>query len=358
MTTVEAHINLPALRHNLEQVKSLIPSSKIMAVIKANAYGHGLIRAAQTLIDSDGFAVARLDEALSLRSAGIKKPIIILEGFTDADDLQIMALHALQVVVHHSFQLEILESTPLKTSIDVWLKIDSGMHRLGIKPGLAQSAWWRLQDAESVATVRLMTHLASADELDSQQTGKQISCFQAATSGLQGDRSIANSAGIIAWPESCSGWARPGIMIYGVSPFQDKSAADFSLIPAMTLKSKLIAINHFNEGDAIGYGAAWVCPESMPVGVIACGYGDGYPRHAQSGTPVLINNQRARVIGRVSMDTVCVDLRGINDAKIGDKVTLWGEGLPVEEVARHSSTIAYELLCGVTQRVRFIDELR
>ncbi len=355
MATVEAYINLSSLKYNLEQVKLLAPNSQVSAVIKANAYGHGLVRTAKALSDVDGFSVARLDEAKLLRDAGLDQPIVILEGFSDTQDLQEISHYSLQVVVHHVFQLEILESAQLPTPIDVWLKIDSGMHRLGIKPGQAQSAWWRLQDANSVAIVRLMTHLASSDEFSSEQTNKQTRCFQAATAGLQAERSIANSAGIIHWPDTHANWVRPGIMLYGVSPILGKIAGDFNLKPVMTLKSQIISINQFREGDPIGYGASWVCPEDMPIGVVACGYGDGYPRHAQLGTPVLIRGQRVPLIGLVSMDSICVDLRGIDDIDIGEEVTLWGDGLPVEEVAQHASTVAYELLCGVSQRVRCIE---
>ncbi len=350
---VEACIDLGALRHNLQRVKQSAPESKVMAVVKANGYGHGLLRMAQALEGADALVVARVDEALQLREAGIEKSIVVLEGFSEPADIELMADHSLQLVIHHLSQIDLLEQCEPSRPVDVWLKIDSGMHRLGVSAGLAQSAWWRLQDCGAVAAVRLMTHLASADERDSDQTARQLACFQAATAGLAAEQSIANSAAILAWPESRADWVRPGIMLYGISPFEGEGAEAHGLLPVMTLSARLMAVNRFREGDCIGYGASWVCPEDMAVGVVSCGYGDGYPRHVAPGTEVLLNGQRVPLIGRVSMDTLCVDLRQQPQAAIGDKVVLWGEGLPVEEVAQRASTIPYELLCRVAARVAF-----
>jgi alanine racemase len=230
------------------------------------------------------------------------------------------------------------------------------MHRLGVKPEQVADLRGRLSRCASVRQpVGLFTHFASADEPDSDQTRDQLAQFERATAGLAGERSIANSAAILVWPESHSDWVRPGIMLYGVSPFAERTAAAFDLQPAMTLTSRLIAVNHYRKGDAIGYGASWRCPEDMPVGVVAIGYGDGYPRHAVSGTPVLLNNCRVPLVGRVSMDSISVDLRSQPDAAAGDPVVLWGRGLPVEEIATHAGTIPYELLCRLTTRVRFIE---
>ncbi len=350
---VEACIDLDALKHNLQRVKQSAPRSKVMAVIKANGYGHGMLRMARALAEADALVVARVDEALQLRQAGIEKELIVLEGFSEPADIELLANEAVQMVIHHPTQIKVLEQVSLSCPVNVWLKIDSGMHRMGVPAGLAQSAWWRLQDCDAVAEVRLMTHLASADERHSGQTSKQLACFQAATAGLQTERSIANSAAILSWPDAQADWVRPGIMLYGVSPFEDEDAQSLDLKPVMTLASRLIAVNHFREGDAVGYGASWVCPENMPVGIVSCGYGDGYPRHIAEGTPVLLNGQRVAVIGRVSMDTICIDLRQQPDASVGDKVVLWGPGLSVEEVAQRASTIAYDLLCRVTARVTF-----
>ena len=377
----QAQINLSALQHNLKRVREVSPQCRIMAVIKANGYGHGMVRVARALsfIDAgaDAFGVASIDEAVVLRDAGITAPITLLEGFFEPAELMLIQQYSFDVVIHHPAQLNILEVTPLTTPITVWLKVDSGMHRLGFAPEDVPEAWRRLAACRSVRKpVRLMTHLASADDLVSPQTQQQLACFNLATMGIAAERSIANSAAILGWPQThnapFANWVRPGIMLYGVSPFINGTAAatsgilphaalahpcaaDYDLKPVMTLTSKLIAINHYKKGDAIGYAASWVCPHDMPVGVVAMGYGDGYPRHAVPGTPVLVNGQRVPLIGRVSMDMLSVDLSSQPQAHIGDAVTLWGEGLPVEEVARCASTIPYQLLCGVTQRVKFVE---
>ncbi len=350
---VEVCIDLNALKHNLQRVKQSAPQSRIMAVIKANGYGHGIVRMAQAMSEADAFVVARVDEALQLREAGIDKMLVVLEGFFEPADIELMANQSIQAVIHHPSQIDTLEHCSLPQPLNVWLKVDSGMHRMGVSAGLAPSAWWRLQDCDAVDEVRLMTHLASADEPDSEQTTKQLACFQAATAGLVAERSIANSAAILAWPESHADWVRPGIMLYGVSPFEAQEAQAYDLQPVMTFSSHLIAVNRFREGETVGYGATWVCPENMLVGVVSCGYGDGYPRHVAEGVEVLLNGQRVPLIGRVSMDTLCVDLRSQPQAQIGDKVVLWGSGLPVEEIARKASTIPYELLCRVAARVAF-----
>lgn len=354
----QAQINLHALRHNLQRVREAAPQCRIMAMVKANAYGHGMVRVARALVDAgtDALGVASIDEAMMLRDAGIAVPITLLEGFFEPAELMLIQQHTLDVVIHHPAQLAILEATPLATPITVWLKVDSGMHRLGFAPEQAPQVWQRLTACRSVRPpVRLLTHLASADDLASPQTPQQLACFNAATAEIKADRSIANSAAILGWPQTHDGWVRPGIMLYGASPFINDTAMAHDLKPVMTLTSQLIAINHYKKGDAIGYAASWVCPHDMPVGVVALGYGDGYPRHAVSGTPVLVNGKRVPLIGRVSMDMLSVDLSGQPHTYIGDAVTLWGEGLPVEEIARCASTIPYQLLCGVTPRVKFIE---
>ncbi len=350
---VEAHINLTALTHNLARVRKIASNSKVMAVIKANAYGHGMLQVAKALAAADAFAVARLHEAVQLRQAGINNEIAVLEGFSNSAELKDFAHYDLQAVVHQPSQIELLRRNQLEKPIQVWLKIDSGMHRMGVAPETVPACWKVLQKIESVSTLRLMTHLASADDRCSDQTQQQLDVFKRATAGIQAETSIANSAGILGWPQTHSDWVRPGIMLYGVSPFLDGWGVDEGLELVMSLTSRLIAVSHFKQGDAIGYGASWRCPENMPIGVVSCGYGDGYPRHAVPGTLVMVNGIPTPLLGRVSMDTICVDLRQQPDAEVGDPVLLWGESMPVEEIAQSATTIPYEILCSVTQRVQF-----
>jgi len=351
---VEARINLRALEHNLQQIQRHAPQSKVLAIIKANGYGHGMTRVARALNSADGFGVASFEEAVGLRDAGISQPVMLLSGFLEAAELPLIARQQLWVTVHHPFQVEMLERTPLPEPITVWLKIDTGMHRLGIAPEQVRSLWQRLQDLDWVRKpIGLMTHFACADERDNAMTREQITRFDAAVNDLPGDRSLANSAGILAWSDSQRHWIRPGIVLYGASPFAGAPARDLGLQPVMTLKSKLISIHFVKRGEAIGYGATWICPEDMLVGIVAMGYGDGYPRHAKPGTPVLVAGRRVPLIGRVSMDSLFVDLRSYAEAQIGDSVVLWGDELPVEEVAVCANTIPYELLCKVTGRVKF-----
>lgn len=352
-SVVTVEIDCSALRHNLQRVYEAAPGAKVVAVIKANAYGHGLIRVAKVLQQAgvQAFAVARLNEALQLREAGIQQPIISLEGFLNSAELNELARHDVQVVVHHISHVELLEQQQLHKPVSVWLKIDSGMHRLGVPAQRVTELWQRLTQCGSVKELRLMTHLASADVRNSEQTQQQLKLFSEITNGMMAEVSIANSAGILGWTQSHGQWVRPGLMLYGASPFINGRGEHEGLRPVMTFTSHLIAVNQFKKGDAIGYGASWYCPEDMAVGVVACGYGDGYPRHAKAGTPVLLNDRRLPLVGRVSMDTLCVDLRTAPMAKIGDAVTLWGKGLPVEEVAECAATIPYELLCAVAGRV-------
>lgn len=352
-STTRALIDLNALRHNLRRVRELAPASQIMAIIKADAYGHGIVRVAQALGDVDAFGVARFNEAIALREAGITQPIVLLGGFLEAAELPLICQHRLSVVVHQSSQLDMLEYTLLSTPVPVWLKVDSGMHRLGFPPNRVKDAWERLKRCPSVAKpLRLMTHLASADDRADDLTLKQLACFTASVAGLEAEQTIANSAAILGWPQTHADWVRPGLMLYGVSPFPGHTATQDGLKPVMTLSTKLIAKHALSKGASVGYGASWTCPQDMQVGIAAIGYGDGYPRHAVSGTPVLLNGQRVPLIGRVSMDMICVDLRSQPEASVGDPVILWGEGLPVEEVAQHASTIPYELLCAVARRVK------
>ena len=349
-TTV--HLDLEALVHNLQRVRAAAPGRKAAVAVKAEAYGHGLVRVAQTL-DADAFAVACLEEGLALREAGVSRPILLLEGVFEAMELPLCARHDLQIAVHHPEQALMLERARLAHPVRVWLKLDTGMHRLGLEPDTAAATFRRLRLLPAVASgIGWMSHLARADERDCDYTLGQVQLFEAATADLPGERSLANSAGILGWPQTHFDWVRPGIMLYGASPFVDSLAADEGLQPVMTFHTRLISIKRLRKGEPVGYGGTWRCPEDMDVGVAAVGYGDGYPRHAPSGTPVLINGREAPLIGRVSMDMITLDLREHPEARLDDRVTLWGGGLPVERIAQAAGTIAYPLLCGITARVR------
>lgn len=352
----KALIDHAALRHNLRQVRNAAPQSKVWSVIKANAYGHGMLRAALALQQSDGFAVARLDEGLKLRQAGFPHPILIMSGCYSPEEWLAAIDNGFDVAVHQSHQIDLLDSlTQSKAAINVWLKIDSGMHRLGIQPGQVPHLAARLADHPALREINLMTHLANGDDRSDGYTEQQIGCFDAIDTMPFSQRSIANSAGVLGFPASHREWVRPGIMLYGVSPFIDASAEALGLEPAMTFCSQVISVQQCRKGDPIGYGGTYRCPEDMPVAVIAAGYGDGYPRHAEPGTPVLLGDRRLPLAGRVSMDMITVDARGYPQVAVGDSVVLWGEGLPVEEIAESSGTIGYELLCGITSRVEFVD---
>ena len=351
MRPTRALINPEALRHNYSRVRTYAPSASIMAVIKANAYGHGLVWAAKTLRDASAFGVASVEDGAQLRDAGIKQPICLLEGFFHPEELPALVRYQLSSVVHHESQLWDLEHAGKIEPIDVWVKVDTGMHRLGFPPEALPKVIKRLKVCMAAGRVRVLSHFPSADNRFDTTTPYQIQQLQEMTQNLNVERSIANSAGIVNWPSSHFEWVRPGIMLYGVAPVIGTSAAELDLKPVMTFVSELIAINPRRKGETIGYGGDWVCPEDMPVGVVAVGYGDGYPRHAPPGTPVLVNGTRVPIVGRVSMDMVTVDLRQLPEAKVGDPVVLWGAGLPVEEIALLSGTIGYELLCCVTARV-------
>lgn len=349
-------IDRAAARANLARARALAPRQRLMAVVKADAYGHGVARMAQLYAGADAFGVACLEEAVELREAGVDAPIGLLEGpFSPAELPEIQRL-GLDTVVHHEEQVRMLELAPAGRPVRVWLKVDSGMHRLGVEPGQAAALWQRLHGAAAVAggTV-LATHLASAHLRAGDSVDAQLRAFETALAGLPGPRSIANSAALLSRPDTRGDWVRPGLMLYGVSPFEDCTAAELGLAPVMTLRSALISVRRVPAGEGVGYGGTWRCPETMPVGVVALGYGDGYPRHAGSGTPVLVNGVRTQVIGRASMDMITVDLRPVPAAAIGDPVVFWGRGLPVEEIAAHAGTIPYELLCSVRVRARFVE---
>jgi len=353
-----AVIDLAALRHNLERVRTVAPNSRILAVVKANAYGHGLFRIAKALgTDVDALAVARVGEGVALRQAGVSHPVVVLEGCVNQQELDQAVANQLELVVHNPEQVTLLQQHKVNSPVACWLKIDTGMHRLGLSIDSAQIAFERLRMCDSVlGTPRLMTHFANADDLADQTTLKQWQLFQTTIPELDAEISAANSGAVLGWPETHADWVRPGIMLYGVSPFINGRPEAHDLHPVMSLQSQLIAINHYKKGDAIGYGGSWVCSENITVGVVSIGYGDGYPRHAASGTPALLNGKRIPLVGRVSMDMISLDLRSCPEAQIGDLVTLWGPGLPVEEVAEAANTIPYQLLCSVTARVDFVEE--
>ncbi len=341
-----AFIDLVALSHNFQRVKLLAPNSRIMAVIKADAYGHGMLQVARALAEADGFAVACLAEALKLREAGFTQPITILQGFHSGEELQAMIDLRLRPTVHQQWQLKLLEQVS-QGSLEVWLKVNTGMGRLGFSVEQAGAAWQRLQACACVSHCGLMSHFANADEPDHVSNREQIEHFRQLAQGFACETTLANSAGLIAFKEAQGDWVRPGIMLYGSSPITGQSAADLGLKPVMQLKSRIISINTLRKGEAIGYGSDWRCPQDMPVGVVAIGYGDGYPRHAGSGTPVWIAGKLSQLLGRVSMDMITVDLRGLEHAKIGDEVVLWGNELSVDDIAKHAGTISYELLCNM-----------
>lgn len=352
----QAIINLAALRHNVTRVKYYAPASKILAIVKANGYGHGSVNVAQAIADTvHGFGVACLAEALTLRQAGIKQRILILEGFFKPQELPLIAAQELDIVVHNFEQIAALNSIRLARPVLVWLKVDTGMHRLGFSLEQIEEALRALSGNPNICEpIHWMTHFSDADNLSSSKTTIQIQrfqrLFQADSVGL---KTLANSAGIVAWPDSHADYVRPGLMLYGVSPLLHKRAAEFELKPVMTLRTELIAINEVKAGETIGYGSTWTAPTDMRVGIAAIGYGDGYPLHAKSGTPVLLNGQRTQLVGRVSMDMLAVDLRSQPKAKIADPIILWGEGLPIEEIATWADTIPYELFCSVSRRVEF-----
>jgi alanine racemase len=352
--TTTATINLAALLHNVQQVRRFAPNSHIIAMVKANAYGHGLLTVAHALQDQvDALGVARIHEALMLRRAGIHGRIVLMEGFFETWELPLIIQHNLEIVVHQMPQVQALLASHLTKPVPVWLKLDTGMHRLGFSAEEFIAAWHRLHECDAVAPdIMLMSHFAQAEYTSSDKTTQQIACFNEITHDLPGPRSLANSAAIMAYPTSHGDWVRPGIMLYGVSPFADKTAADLQLQPVMTLTSRLLNIRQCHKGDALGYGGTFICPEDMLIGLAAVGYGDGYPRYVPpTGTPILVNGQATQILGRVSMDMICVDLRNIQHPHIGDTVTLWGEGLPVEVIAQAAQTNSYELLCGITSRV-------
>lgn len=357
MRPILATISQQALAHNLNVVKQHAPLSKAMAVVKANGYGHGLLNVAQGLSTADGFAVLGLNEAIDLREAGYTQTILLLEGVFELAELNIAASFNVDVVVHCAEQLLMLEQAHLLTPIHVHLKMNSGMNRLGFKPEAYQAAYARLKQCPHVASITLMTHFATADEAPGVELPFNI--FQQATQGLAAPRSLANSAAILRHPSLHADWVRPGIMLYGASPVSGASAAGFGLKPVMQFSSQIIAVQSINAGESVGYGNRFTATQPTRVGIVACGYADGYPRHAGQnvatdfphGAPIAVAGKLTQTLGRVSMDMLYCDLTDIPEANIGAAVELWGAQVPVDAVAQASGTIGYELLCAVAPRV-------
>jgi alanine racemase len=350
---VSVTIDMGALRHNLEVIRKLAPKSRVMAVIKANAYGHGLVAAARALDAADAFAVARIDEGLALRAGGINKPIVLLEGVFDAEQLNAAAAADFELVIHSPEQIELLRAAPSEVKFKVWLKLDSGMNRLGFKGETFVAAHAALSASPALkGPVNLITHLASADMPELPTTAEQLMVFAAATRSLAGERSIGSSAAIIGFPDSQADWVRPGLLLYGLSPFRGSTGADHGLKPVMTLRSRILAVKDLAIGEQVGYGGEWTATRPTRLAIAAVGYGDGYPRSASSGTPVLVNGEHAALAGKVSMDMIAIDVTDVERTPaVGDPVVLWGEGLPVEEIAIWSETVPYTLVCGINQRV-------
>lgn len=344
------------MRANLALARKQAKGAKVWAVIKANAYGHGLERAMRAFADADGLALVELDCAVKLREWGWKKPILLLEGFFEPDDIATLVDHQIQPAIHNQEQLAMLKAHGLSSPIDVHLKMNSGMNRLGFKPPAFRQAYANLRAIPEVRRIGLFTHFANAEvQADNPVTlEEQVRRFQDACEGLEGARSLCNSAGCLLHPELSADWVRPGIMLYGATPGAKKAAA-FGLLPAMTLSSQLIEIQELAAGEAVGYGSTFVADRPMRIGVVACGYADGYPRHAPLGTPVLIDGVKTKLVGRVSMDMLTVDLTPVPSAKVGSSVILWGEGLPIDEVAQAAGTVGYELMCALMPRVRVVE---
>ena len=342
------------LLHNLATIRATAPRAKIMAMVKANAYGHGIVEVGHRLDGLvDALGVASVDEALILRSAGVRAPITLIEGIFTPDEFRIASEQKFCVAFHHAGQIQALKDNPPRHLLHAWLKIDTGMGRLGFLPEDVPDALKALSNSPSLRQpVGILSHFACADEPEHPQNQKQITAFQKFTATYKGPKSFCNSAAIFSIPSQHYDWVRPGLSLYGASPLAGRTAESLGLKPVMTLRSRLISIKTVQQGETIGYGSRFQCPETMPVGIIAIGYGDGYPRSAQNGTPVLVNQTRCPVIGRVSMDMTAIDLRPCPTAAVGAEVTLWGDGLPIEEVAETTSNINYDLLTGVRERAR------
>lgn len=354
---IRARIHLDAVRHNYRQAKTLAPGARALAVVKANAYGHGAVVVARALAEeADGFAVAYLEEAMELRESGIRAPILLLDGVFSPEEMTILDRARLTPVIHSRLQLDWLLAARPERPLDCWLKMDSGMHRMGFAPEDFAAAYAELADCPHVRSLVLMSHFARADEPDHHYTEQQMRVFARATAAMRAPRSLSNSAAVLAWPRAHGDWTRPGIMLYGASPLGDEHLSADMLRPVMTLESALISVRDLDAGEPVGYGGRFVCERPTRVGVAAVGYADGYPRHAPDGTPVAVRGHMTRIVGRVSMDLVTLDLTGIEDAAIGDPVELWGAQVSANAVAEASGTIAYQLFTNINRRVPLIYE--
>ncbi len=358
MRRAYAEVSQQALRHNYQVVKSLAPKSKVLAMIKANAYGHGLLDVAHAFKEADAFGVACMDEALTLRQSGVTNPIVLMEGFSHTDELDFLQDCQLTTVIHNFAQIEALRIASSYHPIPVWIKVNTGMNRLGFHPDDFLNAYQQIKNIPAVKLQGVMTHFPKADDTACDMTQNQINQFNTMLAELSGEagitkleKSLANSAGIIAWPDSHQDWVRPGLMLYGASPILNKTSKSLGLLPAMQLFAEVIAIQSVEPGQTVGYGGSWQAAKQTKVAVVSIGYGDGYPWHAQTGTPVLINEQVCTTIGRPSMDMLTVDVSHLDDIAIGDRVKLWGQNLPIEDIAQSSKTISYELFCRLTERV-------
>ena len=353
MRPIHARVSLSALRHNYWCAKRAAHRSKVFAVVKANGYGHGSERVGRALPQADGFATLELDSAINLRERNATSPVLLLEGFFEPHEMRALSSANLATVIHHEEQLRILETDKPDRLLDVWVKVNTGMNRLGFPVDQVRGAVDRLRHSGTTKSITLMTHFANADGPPG--IDEAVQRFELATKGINLPRSLCNTAGIYAHHEAHADIVRLGIGLYGATPFADRNAQSLGLKPAMTLASKLIAIQELKAGETVGYGSAFRCEIPMRIGVVACGYADGYPRHAPTGTPILVAGARTRTVGRVSMDLITVDLTPVPSAVVGSPVILWGDGMAVDEVALASGTVGYELLCAVSTRVPMAD---
>ncbi|MCX8656613.1 alanine racemase [Gilliamella sp. B2894] len=356
MSIAVIEVNRQAIVHNVEYIRKIAPNSQLVAIIKANAYSHGIIGVAELLQNKvDSFGVSRICEAMLLRQKGINTPIICLEGFFPHDDIVDLVDFNIQSAVHSKWQIDALQSSSLENEITAWFKLDTGMHRLGFNLDEAKREFYRLASCSVVRKpINIISHFSSADELNSEQTLKQIALFDQFITSIEnksliGKCSIAASGGTLAWPQSQREIIRPGIALYGISPFNEPIG---ELKPAMTLKSELIAVRSHKKGESVGYGQIWCSEQDTKLGVVAMGYGDGYPRNIPENTPVLVNGRRVPIVGHVSMDMIVVDLGIDSQDKPGDEVIFWGQMLPVEEIAKYTSISPYELITRLTARAK------
>lgn len=349
MRPIQATISTSALQHNLSIVRQHAKNAKVMAVVKANGYGHGLIRVAHALGAADAFAILNVSEAIDLREAGVEQDILLLEGVFDEEELRIAASFEISMTVHHFSQIHMLQTTKLARAVNIYLKMNTGMNRLGFLSADYLKAYEQLKNCPNVDRITLMTHFATADEAVG--IAEPLARFKKVADNLDAPVSLANSATILRYPEAQADWVRPGIMLYGATPVSGTPAAEFDLKPVMQLTSQIISTQILKQGESVGYGATFTAEKETRIGVVACGYADGYPRHAPTGTPIAVNGQLTKTLGRVSMDMLFCDLTDLPQADIGSSVELWGATISVDAVAEASGTVGYELLCAVAPRV-------